>query len=283
MNTSRTPRSSRSARAARTATSTQRPMGETGSQKPQPSSAKAAAQGGAATAAADGTGPGAHEADGVRVLKKYPNRRLYDTASSSYITLAEVKGLVMRAEPFVVRDAKTGEDLTRSILLQIILEEEAGGSPLLSEAMLCQLIRFYGHAMQGFFGAHLAAQIQAFAEMQQKMMAAAPAMGVENWPKAFDNWPKAFNNWPSNWQELMSRYAPFASSVAPMPFMSSTPSGQAWQQAQEQMQEQMQRQFQAGLQSWMAAFQPQAATPSATQAAPEPPQPTAKSSPKQQR
>lgn len=212
----------------------------------------------------------------MRVLKKYPNRRLYDTASSSYITLAEVKGLVMRAEPFVVRDAKTGEDLTRSILLQIILEEEAGGRPLLSEAMLCQLIRFYGHAMQGFFGAHLAAQIQAFAEMQQKMMAAAPAMGTENWPKAFDNWP-------SNWQELMSRYAPFASPVAPMPSMSSTPSGQAWQQAQEQMQEQMQRQFQAGLQSWMAAFQPQAATSSATQAAPESSQPAAKSSRKQQR
>ena len=65
-----------------------------------------------------------------RVIKKYPNRRLYDTDTSSYITLAEVKQLVMDSESFVVRDAKTGEDLTRSILLQIILEEEANGSPM---------------------------------------------------------------------------------------------------------------------------------------------------------
>jgi hypothetical protein len=69
-----------------------------------------------------------------RVIKKYPNRRLYDTDTSAYITLAEVKQLVMDSEPFVVRDAKTGEDLTRSILLQIILEEEAGGAPMFTEA-----------------------------------------------------------------------------------------------------------------------------------------------------
>ena len=103
----------------------------------------------------------------MRVLKKYPNRRLYDTATSSYITLAQVKELVMQAEPFVVRDAKTGEDLTRSILLQIILEEEAGGSPIFTEAVLRNIIRFYGHAMQGFFGANLEISIQAFADMQQ--------------------------------------------------------------------------------------------------------------------
>ena len=67
-----------------------------------------------------------------RVIKKYPNRRLYDTDTSTYITLAEVKQLVMASQPIVVRDAKTGEDLTRSILLQIILEEEAGGAPMFS-------------------------------------------------------------------------------------------------------------------------------------------------------
>ena len=104
----------------------------------------------------------------VRTIKKYPNRRLYDTATSSYITLAEVKQLVMAAEPFVVRDAKSGEDLTRSILLQIILEEEAGGAPMFSEAVLANIIRFYGHAMQGFMGAYLEKNIQAFAEMQAK-------------------------------------------------------------------------------------------------------------------
>ena len=77
-----------------------------------------------------------------RIIKKYPNRRLYDTETSTYITLAEVKQLVMEHHPFVVRDAKTNEDLTRSILLQIILEEEAGGAPMFSEAALANIIRF---------------------------------------------------------------------------------------------------------------------------------------------
>jgi polyhydroxyalkanoate synthesis repressor PhaR len=104
-----------------------------------------------------------------RVIKKYPNRRLYDTDTSTYITLAEVKQLVMDTEPFVVRDAKTNEDLTRSILLQIILEEEAGGAPMFSEAALANIIRFYGHAMQGFMGSYLEKNVQAFTDMQAKM------------------------------------------------------------------------------------------------------------------
>ena len=83
-----------------------------------------------------------------RVLKKYPNRRLYDTSASSYITLADVKQMVLEGVAFEVRDAKTGEDLTRSILLQIILEEETGGAPMFTATMLAQIIRFYGHAMQ---------------------------------------------------------------------------------------------------------------------------------------
>src|SRR5215207_11086867 len=87
-----------------------------------------------------------------RVIKKYPNRRLYDTDTSTYITLAEVKQLVMDSEPFVVRDAKSNEDLTRSILLQIILEEEAGGAPMFTSGVLSQIIRYYGHAMQGMMG-----------------------------------------------------------------------------------------------------------------------------------
>ena len=88
-----------------------------------------------------------------RVIKKYPNRRLYDTDTSTYITLTEVKQLVMDSESFVVRDAKSGEDLTRSILLQIILEEEANGSPMFTPEVLGNVIRFYGHTMQGFMAA----------------------------------------------------------------------------------------------------------------------------------
>lgn len=105
-----------------------------------------------------------------RVIKKYPNRRLYDTDTSSYITLAEIKRLVMESEPFVVRDVKTGEDLTRSILLQIILEEEASGSPMFTTPVLANIIRFYGHAMQGMMGGYLEKNIQALMDMQAPMM-----------------------------------------------------------------------------------------------------------------
>ena len=96
----------------------------------------------------------------VRTIKKYPNRRLYDTQASAYVTLAEVKKLVMNGAAMVVRDAKTGEDLTRSILLQIILEEESAGVPMFSEAVLSNIIRFYGHAMQGHMGAYLESNLQ---------------------------------------------------------------------------------------------------------------------------
>lgn len=105
----------------------------------------------------------------TRVLKKYPNRRLYDTQSSSYITLADVKQMVLEGQDFEVRDAKDGSDLTRSILLQIILEEESGGVPMFSTEMLSQIIRFYGHAMQGAMGAVLEQNLKAAAEMQSRL------------------------------------------------------------------------------------------------------------------
>ena len=88
----------------------------------------------------------------LRLIKKYPNRRLYDTKTSSYITLADVKQMVLKQEDFQVVDAKSGEDLTRQILLQIILEEESGGVPMFSSDLLSQMIRFYGNAMQGMMG-----------------------------------------------------------------------------------------------------------------------------------
>ena len=104
-----------------------------------------------------------------RVIKKYPNRRLYDTDTSSYITLTEIKQLVMDSEAFAVLDAKTGEDLTRSILLQIILEEEANGSPMFTAPVLSNIIRFYGHAMQGMMGGYLEKNMQALMDMQVPM------------------------------------------------------------------------------------------------------------------
>ena len=120
---------------------------------------------------------------GLRVIKKYPNRRLYDTDTSSYITLAEVKRLVMKNEPFVVRDAKTNEDLTRSMLLQIILEEEAGGAPMFTEAVLGNIIRFYGHAMQGFVGSYLEKNVQTSTDLQTTMAEQSKDLTPEAWAK----------------------------------------------------------------------------------------------------
>ena len=116
-----------------------------------------------------------------RILKKYPNRRLYDTSASSYITLADVKKMVLERNDFVVRDAKTGEDLTRSILLQIILEEESGGVPMFSSPMLAQIIRFYGHAMQGLMGSYLEKNIQTFTELQSRLGDPAKGLNPELW------------------------------------------------------------------------------------------------------
>jgi len=111
----------------------------------------------------------AEPASGPRILKKYPNRRLYDTQLSTYITLTDVKAMVLTGEHFEVRDAKSGDDLTRSILLQIILEEETGGVPIFSAQMLAQIIRFYGHAMQGMMGSYLEKNLQTFTDIQSRL------------------------------------------------------------------------------------------------------------------
>ena len=105
----------------------------------------------------------------LRVIKKYPNRRLYDTANSGYITLVDVKQMVLDHVNFQVIDAKSGEDLTRSILLQIILEEESAGMPMFSSEMLAQMIRFYGNALQGIMGSYMEQNVKAFLTIQQKL------------------------------------------------------------------------------------------------------------------
>jgi polyhydroxyalkanoate synthesis repressor PhaR len=117
----------------------------------------------------------------VRVIKKYPNRRLYDTATSTYITLTDIRQLVMSGALFVVRDAKSSDDLTRSILLQIILEEETGGAPMFTEAVLANIIRFYGNAMQGFMGAYLEKNVESFMDLQVKMSEQSKGMSPETW------------------------------------------------------------------------------------------------------
>jgi polyhydroxyalkanoate synthesis repressor PhaR len=121
-----------------------------------------------------------------RVIKKYPNRRLYDTISSAYITLTEVRQLVMEGEPFMVVDAKSGEDLTRSILLQIILEQEANGSPMFTAPVLSNIIRFYGHTMQGFMGGYLEKNMQTLVDVQTRLGEQSDKMTPDVW-KQFMN------------------------------------------------------------------------------------------------
>ena len=104
----------------------------------------------------------------LRVIKKYPNRRLYDTRISSYITIEDVRQLIVDGEEFEVRDAKSGEDLTRCVLLQIIAEHEQDGEPMLSTQLLSQIIRFYGDSLQGFRGTYLERSMQMFLEQQQQ-------------------------------------------------------------------------------------------------------------------
>ena len=116
-----------------------------------------------------GTGAARGARSAMRIIKKYPNRRLYDTATSGYITLTDVRQMVVENTPFEVRDAKTNEELTRAILLQIILEEEAVGVPMFSNDMLTQMIRFYGGAMQGVVGGLFEQNVRAFMEFQKNI------------------------------------------------------------------------------------------------------------------
>jgi polyhydroxyalkanoate synthesis repressor PhaR len=160
----------------------------------------------------------------VRMIKKYPNRRLYDTDTSSYITLAEVKTLVMDNELFVVRDAKTNDDLTRSILLQIILEEETAGVPIFTEQVLANIIRFYGHAMQDFMGSYLEKNVQIFMDMQHKMTEQTQGLS------------------PEVWSQLTSAQSPMMQGMMGA-YMEQSRS--AFTQMQEQMQKQSEQMFSA--------------------------------------
>ncbi|WP_092485877.1 polyhydroxyalkanoate synthesis repressor PhaR [Candidatus Ichthyocystis hellenicum] len=97
-----------------------------------------------------------------RLIKKYPNRRLYDTETSMYITLNDIKNLVISSEEFVVIDVKKGDDITRSVLMQILLEEENSNTPVFSAEFLKIMIRCYGHPMQGVFYSYLEKSIKEF-------------------------------------------------------------------------------------------------------------------------
>jgi len=163
--------------------------------------------------AAPGASASIDEAMGsVRTLKKYPNRRLYDTQASSYITLSDVKQMVLSGQEFEVRDAKTGDDLTRSILLQIILEEESGGVPMFSTQTLAQIIRLYGHAMQGVMGTMLEKNLQAFTDLQSQFVQT--SKGLYD-PKQLspELWTQFLSGQPAAVQSLMGSYVEQSRSI----------------------------------------------------------------------
>src|SRR5256712_1623368 len=168
-------------------------------------------------------------AEPARLIKKSPNRRLYDTRTSTYITLADVKRLVLQGEEFQVVDAKTSEDLTRSILLQIILEEESAGAPMFSSDVLTQFIRSYGNAMQGMLGPYLERNMQLFVEIQKRM--------TEQSQKLYGE-PAKFNE--ELWKQFMSFQGPAMQSLVSA-YMEQSRS--MFLQMQEQLQNQTRNMF----------------------------------------
>ena len=134
----------------------------------------------------------------LRIIKKYPNRRLYDTEISSYITLEEIRQLVLDGEKFEVRDAKSGDDLTRSVLLQIISEHEEKGQPMLSPQLLSQIIRFYGDSLQGFMGPYLERSLEVFLDQQQQFRTQLNSlMGQTPWSMLNDLTERNMDAWKS--------------------------------------------------------------------------------------
>jgi polyhydroxyalkanoate synthesis repressor PhaR len=167
--------------------------------------------------------------ESIRLIKKYPNRRLYDTKTSTYITLADVKQLVLGSEEFQVVDAKTNEDLTRSILLQIILEEETGGAPMFSSDILSQFIRSYGNAMHGMLRGYLERNMQLFTEIQKRMQEQSKQLYGE---------PVKFNE--ELWKQFMSFQGPAMQSLMST-YMEQ--SRNMFVQMQEQLQNQTRNMF----------------------------------------
>ena len=142
----------------------------------------------------------------TRLIKKYPNRRLYDTKTSSYITLADVKQMVQKNEDFQVLDAKTNEDLSRQILLQIILDEESGGMPMFSSDLLSQMIRSYGSAMQGFMGTYLEKNMEGFQQMQKALQEQSQKLYGDSTSNPQEVWTKFMSMQGPAMQGLMQAY-----------------------------------------------------------------------------
>jgi polyhydroxyalkanoate synthesis repressor PhaR len=136
-----------------------------------------------------------------RLIKKYPNRRLYDTSESRYITLEEVREMVLGEVPFKVIDRQSEEDITRNILLQIIMEQESGGEPLFSADMLSRFIRNYGEAAQSGFAEYLDTSLRFFSDQQEAVQ---KQMGKVLETTPMDYWMKLGEQNMKAWQEMFT-------------------------------------------------------------------------------
>jgi polyhydroxyalkanoate synthesis repressor PhaR len=156
------------------------------------------------------TAPETKSAEPPVVVKKYANRRLYDTRSSSYITLDNLAEMVREGRDFVVYDAKTGEDITRGVLTQIIVEEEGKGRNLLPTAFLRQLIGFYGDQVQGLVPRYLEQAMNAFAQQQEQMRAAMQkTMGSVGTMFPFGNMEEVSRQNMAMMERAFSLFSPF--------------------------------------------------------------------------
>lgn len=143
----------------------------------------------------------------ARTIKKYPNRRLYDTEESRYITLADIRDLVLRKIDFTVIDKKTGDDITRSILLQVISEQEQHGDAVMSRDFLSQVIRSYGKVMPGFMAKYLEQSMRLFMTQQQNLRGQVKkVVGVDPVLAMTDIAQKNFNRWKSLQDEVFRRF-----------------------------------------------------------------------------
>jgi polyhydroxyalkanoate synthesis repressor PhaR len=149
------------------------------------------------------------------VVKKYANRRLYNTEASSYVTLEDLAGMVRAGRDFVVYDAKSGEDITRSVLTQIIVEEEAKGRSLLPESFLRQLIGFYGNGMQALLPTYLENAMAGFARQQEQVRRSMETLMP--FPTAFGSLEELGKQNMAMMERAMGLFAPFGQGGAPQP------------------------------------------------------------------
>lgn len=174
------------------------------------------------------------------VIKKYANRRLYNTAKSSYVTLDDLSHMVRAGEDFQVFDAKTGEDITRSVLAQIIFEQEAKGHNMLPTNFLRQVIRLYGDTLQSVVPGYLEASMEAFARNQERMresFAANPAMA------SFESIARTNIEWLERAMQMFGSFrGPSGGGARPVPAQDASPAKAAAPDLVQDL-EQLQRQL----------------------------------------